>query len=343
MLDPGSSGGSDAEAASGKRRPSYIGIHARDESTRMLYITSGVQEAVGYSAESIINTRAIDFIMDHYDINDLPWLYESKKKGGAVGGGDDGDEDETDMANAYVMYINIKTASGTPVLQRITTFKCDNCVVYISVTFPEVPYHDRRELQVRMLDGAMKQLNVSQKRKEHIEAQGGRPLVHRRRSPLYYSQSRRIKTAFVLEHPDVAGVVMSEAEGRLAGPAISFVTGSVSRLVDADTSDLMKAPFLKLVAPEDVLHASRFLDRLSRSTDVMFETFSLLQRPPVVVGDVAVADEDNRRVVVECLGASSQDGVVLLASKLHTVTAPKRDTMGNYIHSRVHEIDNEGG
>ncbi|KAJ1725975.1 hypothetical protein LPJ61_005508 [Coemansia biformis] len=342
MPGPGDSDSTDTGVVEEVYRPSYIGIHTRDESTRVLYVTSGVEEAVGYRAEALINTRAIDFIMDQYDVSDLPWLYESKKKGNATDKDDD-DDDETDMANAYVMYFNIKTADGTPILQRTTAFKCDNCVVYIGVFYPEVPYHDRHELEVRMLDGTMKQLNVTQRRKEHIVAQGNRPLVHQRRAPLYYSRSRRVKAAFVLENLSGADAEMDEAEGRLAGPTISFVTGSVSRLVDADTSDLMKAPFLKLVAPEDVLHASRFLDRLSRSTDVMFETFSLLQYPPVVAGDVAVADEDNLRVVVECLGASSQDGVVLLASKLHTVTAPKRDTMGNYIHSRVHEIDNEGG
>ncbi|KAJ2715567.1 hypothetical protein H4R19_001132, partial [Coemansia spiralis] len=79
------------------------------------------------------------------------------------------------------------------------------------------------------------------------------------------------------------------------------------------------------------------------STDVLFETFSLLSRPPVVEGDVHVADEDNHRVVVECLGGSSQDGLAILVRKLRTAPAPTRDTMRSYTRSRVHRVDDEGG
>ncbi|KAJ2711612.1 hypothetical protein H4R19_003167, partial [Coemansia spiralis] len=56
------------ESSSGRvERPSYIGIHARDETTRVLYISSGVEDALGYSAESLINTRAIDVMEEHFD------------------------------------------------------------------------------------------------------------------------------------------------------------------------------------------------------------------------------------------------------------------------------------
>ncbi|KAJ2805720.1 hypothetical protein H4R21_001155, partial [Coemansia helicoidea] len=134
-----------------------------------------------------------------------------------------------------------------------------------------------------------------------------------------------------------------ETGDRQAGPLVVFVTGSVSHMVDADTSDVMRTPFLKLVAPEDLLHVSKYFDRLVDSTDVLFETFSLLSRPPVVEGDVEVADHENHRVVVECLGASSPDGLAILVRKLRTAPAPRRDSMGNYIHSRIHKVDEECG
>ncbi|KAJ1718095.1 hypothetical protein LPJ61_006864, partial [Coemansia biformis] len=60
-------------------------------------------------------------------------------------------------------------------------------------------------------------------------------------------------------------------------------------------------------------------------------------------GDIVIGDGENPRVVVECVGASVQDGVVLMLRKLRTEPAPKRDTMGNYVHSRVHQVDDEGG
>ncbi|KAJ2794750.1 hypothetical protein H4S07_006666, partial [Coemansia furcata] len=139
----------------------------------------------------------------------------------------------------------------------------------------------------------------------------------------------------------------SESDRRQNGPLIVFVTGSVSRLIDADTSDLLRFPFLKLVAPEDVLRATRFFERLGDSQDVLFETFSLLQRPHVIDGDVAVADEANTRVVVECLGASVQDGVALLLRRLRTTPPPGRDTLGNYVLNRrsheAHEHDCDAG
>ncbi|KAJ2715701.1 hypothetical protein H4R19_001053 [Coemansia spiralis] len=317
--------GATASSSGRVEQPSYIGIHARDETTRVLYISSGVEDAIGYSAESLINTRAIDVMEEHFDVKDLAQMF-------AAG------EGKTDTASAYVMYLNVKTAFGEPILHRITMFQCDNCVVYIGMSFPEVAYTKRTNLAVRQLDGAMKELDISQELREHQRrTQQTQPHAHRQQAPLYYSQSNRIKAAFVLEDRDAVEGEM----GQLAGPQVVFVTGSVSRLIDADTSDLSQAPFLKLVAPEDVLQVGKFLDRLFGTTDVMFETFSLLRRPPVIEGDVDVADADNPRVVVECLGAASRDGVILLVRRLHIACAPKRDTTGNYIRTMVHKVDDE--
>ncbi|KAJ1764921.1 hypothetical protein LPJ74_006535 [Coemansia sp. RSA 1843] len=134
-----------------------------------------------------------------------------------------------------------------------------------------------------------------------------------------------------------------EGVRRQNGPLVVFVTGSVGRLIDADTSDLMRFPFLKLVAPEDLLSVSKFFERLGETTDVLFKTFSLLQRPHVIDGDIVVADEQNTRVVVECLGANVQDGVALLLRKLRSEAPPTMDAMGNYLRPKVHEVDEDGG
>ncbi|KAJ2718466.1 hypothetical protein GGI07_005745 [Coemansia sp. Benny D115] len=315
-------------------RPTFIGIHTRDESTQVLYISSGCRQAMGYTPAQVMAGRARDYIADPYD-GDYPQIYESKVNG---------EETDEDEANAYVMYMNLKNGSGTPVLHRITTFKCDNCVIVVGVAFPEVPFRGRHELEVQMLDGAMKRLNITRQREEEAAVQRRRDeAAQGRRVPLYYAPSRQIKVAFVLENPEVAEV-SAQAGRRQNGPLIVFATGSISRLVDADTSDLLRSPFLKLVAPEDVLKASAFFDRLGDSPDVMFETFALLSRPPVIEGDVVVPDAQNTRVLVECLGANVQDGVALLLRKLRNVAPPTRDSMGNYVRkSKLHEIDEDGG
>ncbi|KAJ2741314.1 hypothetical protein GGI20_005268 [Coemansia sp. BCRC 34301] len=331
-----------AAAAESGHRPTFIAIHARDDDTQILYISSGCRQAMGYTPAYVISRRARDFIADPFE-GDYPQVFGSKT---------DSQEAEEDEANAYVMYMNIKNLCGTPVLHRITTFKCDNCILVIGMAFPEVPFRGRHELEVQMLDGAMKRFNITRQNEEEESAmrqqQGvddGPTVVggSGRRVQLYYAPSRQIKVAMVLESPEVT----SEADRRQNGPLIVFVTGSVSRLIDADTSDLLRFPFLKLVAPEDVLRASRFFERLGESQDVLFESFALVQRPHVIDGDVAVADDVNTRVIVECLGASVQDGVALLLRRLRSAPPPGRDALGNYLTSRrsrdAHDHDCEAG
>ncbi|KAJ2773713.1 hypothetical protein IWQ57_001172 [Coemansia nantahalensis] len=335
MTNAGGQPSSNDSAGSGQgvQRPSYIGIHTRDSSLRVLYITSGVEAALGYPPEAIINNSAGDFLTDQFDVADLSWIYGSKGDG----------EDETDVASAYAMYFNINAADGTPVLHRMTTFKCDNCVVYIAITSPERPHYGRTGLEVQLLDQGMKQLVVSQKRREYQAAAAHGYRQASQQASMYRAQGAQVKAAFVLERLDAVETDTDEHGTRVAGARVVFVTGSVSRLIDADTSDLHQVPFMKLVAPEDLLHVGRFFDRLAETTDVLFETFSLLSRPPVVEGDVAVDDNENTRVVVECVGAGSRDGAALLLAKLRTMPPPKRDSMGNYIHSRVHEVSDEAG
>ncbi|KAJ1797481.1 hypothetical protein LPJ59_003114 [Coemansia sp. RSA 2399] len=323
-------------------RPAFIGIHSRDASTQVLYISSGCRQSMGYTPEQLISKSAHDFIADPFK-DDYSTLYDSKE--------DDTDEDE---ANAFVMYVNIKTADGDPVLHRATTFKCDNCIIVICMAFPELPYQNIHELEVQMLDGAMKRVNVTRDREaERRNANNHQQAAARwreraetgygQRVPLYYAQSRQIKVAFVLENPAATEVLVNDGVRRQNGPLVVFVTGSVGRLVDADTADLMRYPFLKLVAPEDLVRVSKFFERLSNSLDVLFETFSLLQRPHVIDGDVEVSDAQNTRIVVECLGANVQDGVALLLRKLRSEAPPTMDDMGNYMRPKIYEAEEEGG
>ncbi|KAJ1903950.1 hypothetical protein LPJ81_002786, partial [Coemansia sp. IMI 209127] len=138
-----------------------------------------------------------------------------------------------DEANAYVMYMNIRTTDGIPILHRVTIFKCDNCVIFIAMGFPDIPYHSKHELEVQMLDGEMKRVNITREReaesrnacnnkqaaarwRQRADSQLGQPV------PLYYAQSRQIKVAFVLENPAATKVLASEGARRLSGPLVVF-------------------------------------------------------------------------------------------------------------------------
>ncbi|KAJ2783784.1 hypothetical protein H4R18_001536 [Coemansia javaensis] len=353
--------GQAAGAAGRPHHPSYIGIHTRDEDTRALYLSSGLYAATGLVPERIINLRVKDFIADDFDADDLPWLYGAKgQQGGAVtatsAAAAADEEDEADMADAYTMILNVKTASGAPVVQRVTTFKLDTVVVYVSVAFPEIPPRARTDLKVQLLNRSMKQLNISQRRrasahqrqKQQQQQQQQQQKQSRSGQPSpSCMRKRQAKAAFILEYHQPAPAESGPAEPTEPDPMgarIGFVTGSVSSVVDADASDLIHGSFLKLVAPEDLARAGQYFDRVSKSaTDVLFERLSLLERPCVVEGDIAVPDEDNRRVAVDCLAASSHDGVMLLVRKLHVMSAPRRDSSGNYIRTRVHEVDDDAG
>ncbi|KAJ1886282.1 hypothetical protein LPJ81_006734, partial [Coemansia sp. IMI 209127] len=254
-------------------RPTYIGIHARDASTRVLYVSSGCRQGTGYTPEFLINKSAHEFISDPYK-DDYSTIYENKE------------EEAEDDANAYVMYGNIRTADGSPVLHRVTSFKCDNCVIFIMMVFPDIPYQHRDELEVQMLDGARKRMNVTREReadrRDDMNQQSAAARWRERsqtaygqRVPLYYAPSTQIKVAFVLENPAATEIQSAEGARRLNGPLVVFVTGSVSRLIDADTADVMHYPFMRLVAPEDLLRVSKFFEKLAETHDVLFETFSL--------------------------------------------------------------------
>ncbi|KAJ2077516.1 hypothetical protein H4R24_005087, partial [Coemansia sp. RSA 988] len=300
--------------------------------------------AVGYHPEELVNKRATDFIADQYDISDYPKIYMRKNNQPEATSTSEYLAEDDD-ASAFVMYGNIKSANGTPMFHKITAFKCDNCVIYIGVTYPEIRSWDQKELVVQMLDGAMQEINITQERialaDRHNES-----CIDRRRigSQARSKPGSLIKTAFVLESPNsVCTDNSTDMSNRQMGPLIAFVTDSVNRIMDADTSDLMGYPFLQLVAPEDVLHVSQFFQRLSATTNVLFDTFSLLQKPYVIEGDVRVVDEDNRRVMVECLGGAVHDGMVLLVRKLRTRPAPVLYSLDDYVRPLSQESNDECG
>ncbi|KAJ1856952.1 hypothetical protein GGH12_003403 [Coemansia sp. RSA 1822] len=308
------------------QRPTFIAIHARDSKATILFISSGIQQCMGYRPEDLVSKPGGDFIADTSN-EDYPKVYANKTANtDAVTEENNADDD----ASAYVMYVNGTTPSGVPVLHKITSFMANSCVVCVGVAFPEVPFIDRRELEVKMLDKAMQSLNVTrereqiERRRDEVTKQGGQ-------GAMFCARSKRVKAIMVLELPEIADIEVEQSGRRPNGPLVAFCTASIAQIVDADNTDLHNYPFLKLVAPEHLVHVSSYFELMSKSNNVLFEKFSLLQRPHVIEGDIFVSDEENMRVVVECMGAAVNDGVAILMRKLRVQPAPKKDKLGNYI------------
>ncbi|KAJ2471421.1 hypothetical protein IWW56_006338, partial [Coemansia sp. RSA 2131] len=158
----------------------------------------------------------------------------------------------------------------------------DEANVY-RVTFPEVPFKDHSALEVQTLDRELAQLSVSPEKQ--VKSRGKRSAPQ-----TFMTRNRQAKCVLVLEN-----YAPSNERQQMSGPLITFALASIDRIIDADNSDLISFPFLKLVAPEHILHVTRYLENLSGSTDVKFERFMLLSRPRVIEGDIEVRDEDNLR------------------------------------------------
>ncbi|KAJ1838659.1 hypothetical protein LPJ70_005373 [Coemansia sp. RSA 2708] len=302
------------------QQTSYIGIHTREKNIRLLYVSSGCRQAIGYTPEFLIQQGGAQFIADGFDFNDYAHLYADQAT--------DSDSQE-DGASVFMAHLHIAHARGMPILHRIITFKMDNCILYVATTFPEAKYSGQGELTARALDRQM-EINVTRKRAA-MQMDG--------KSVYYARNTYQAKAALVLERPDLLEV--AQTGQRSSGPLIAFCTGSINRIIEADSEDLASYPFLKLVAPECIVEASEFLEQLNEVTDIVCTTFSLLFRPHIIDGDVVVGDEANQRVVVEILAAASNDGMILLLRKLKVMPPPRKDNLGNYIRAQIDSRDDK--
>ncbi|KAJ2562221.1 hypothetical protein GGH12_003405 [Coemansia sp. RSA 1822] len=318
-----------SEEVNETRCPSYIAIHTCTTPLKLLYVSSGCRAALGMTPEFIIAQGGTHYIADSFTNTDYSHMFADKQL-------DSDDEDADDQPSVFMMWLYIKNANDVPVLNQILAFKVGGCVVCVNTAYLDAPFNDHHELKAQALDGAMRQINVTQERRTESERQQ----AQRGSRPRRYAQSKYPKTAFVLETPTL---IETEETGRRAeGPLTVFVTGSVEQIIDADTSDLNNYPFLKLVAPEDISCVSAYVERLVQSSNVLFEKFSLLQRPHIIDGDIRVSDTRNKRIVVESLGAAAQDGVLLLLRKVGEKRSPTMDMAGNYLHANIGSEDNRG-
>ncbi|KAJ2448124.1 hypothetical protein EV183_005583, partial [Coemansia sp. RSA 2336] len=280
----------------------------------ILYVSSGCVEALGFTPEYILEHGGTNYIADSFSTSDYAHIYNNKHTG------------SSDDSSVYMLYLYLRNSDNVPVLHQITSFVCESCVICINRVYPDAVFADHRELQAQELDGNMRQINVTRSRQVLLEAErraNARGAASRR----IYTYGQQPRAAVMLENTAFADA--EQEARRLHGTLIMFATSSISSLVDIDNIDLVNFPFIKLVAPEDVVRVSRYLTKVAGSSRVHFEKFSLLRQPHVLES----AGEGSGRMVVESLGAASQDGIVLLLRKVKQVPAPQHNTVGSYLRS----------
>ncbi|KAJ1880002.1 hypothetical protein H4R99_002089 [Coemansia sp. RSA 1722] len=264
---------------------SFIAIHDKSQESRILYISSGVRQAMGTEPQQMIGHSAYVFMID----DSYSQSYSSLQCG---------DTDETSVA---VMHINTKHENGELVASRVFVFSCDTCNVIIAVMYP----------------GRVRQ---------------SAPTMSISRPPLApvsildrASRETQLRSCMVLEQPQPTEVMLpnglsSGVTTSPGGPKIVFVTNSISRLLDTDGDELVGMPFLKLVAPESLADAARFLDDMLASNNVVFARLFLLYR----LLNSNSEGSSRSRIEVEIVGAHSDDGAVLLCRMIRYCAAPRK-------------------
>ncbi|ORX74042.1 hypothetical protein DL89DRAFT_289700 [Linderina pennispora] len=241
---------------------------------------------MGFQPAAMLGQSAYVFIADDAYKLDYPAVYSN------------------DTASVLVMRLNAKAQDGASVATRLVAFNCDTCILAVAVMFPEQPAEPLPHLAVRQID-ALHETQRAMAAAEAVSQQG-----------IYVTQATQPKACFVLECPSDQAM----APGLVAtpiGPSIVFVTNSVDRLLLVDGDELIGTPFLRLVAPESMVTASKFIDDLGRTDEIVFASFFLMLQP-------ASGDElpNDRRVEVEVVGAQSDDGVVFLCRRIRVCAEP---------------------
>ncbi|KAJ2268370.1 hypothetical protein GGH14_005776, partial [Coemansia sp. RSA 370] len=214
----------------GASRGSFLGLHTRDPSLNVLYVSNGCRTALGFEPSHIIGAQVYDFVYEQ-NAGDYMGIY---KRHPTV----DGELEDEDDADVYCWFTNLKNAAGGAVLHKLVSMKIDDIVIFMCAAYPEATYQIHNELKVQKIDskGVKEDLNVTQKMKS---ARHKRGTSHEYNPALYRTRNRQAKAAFILEnhctHTEIS------PDFRVTGPLIAYCTNT-NRIIEADTSDLASYP-----------------------------------------------------------------------------------------------------
>ncbi|KAJ2713039.1 hypothetical protein H4R19_002451 [Coemansia spiralis] len=263
----------------GAARPlTCIAIFDKTPQMPLLYVTSGIRQSMHMEPRDIIGRPSSSFI-------------EAKTVGSYK---------EASMAHSADSVITIEVPSRTPSgelrYMRVLRFNCDNIVASLCITNPAPAPESAGPAPLNV--------HVYRSAQQGPVVPTAPPLplpVHRQpRGAVRYARTPT-KACLVLE-----GLLEGDPDDT-AGPRVLFASASFARILDVDPCDLQGVAFLALVAAEDAVAAARFLEKMSSPDRLVLDQLRFLHCP--------VADDrlhPRRTVLIEVLGAGSDDGAIIL-------------------------------
>ncbi|KAJ1951005.1 hypothetical protein EC988_004181 [Linderina pennispora] len=214
--------------------------------------------------------------------------------------------------NIFISYVHVTTSDGSAIVIRTISFVCSNITFIVGSYDPSWQAehmmqrdHIKRFRYVSKDESRMETLTQIKKAISKVSDQGNAiPAVPQQDSQRQAQEPARtlIQACIVLDN-------LERMDGRTPhGPTITFLTNSIDQIIDVDATDLQGIPFLSLVAADDIVKASEFLQDSASNADISFTTLKLLRDP----FGVFVEGQLPACITVELMCAGSESGAILL-------------------------------
>ncbi|KAJ1964835.1 hypothetical protein GGI12_001171 [Dipsacomyces acuminosporus] len=252
----------------------FIIINVRSPGMPILYVSSSIREALLYEPQEFIGRSALEFAANTGDVEEL------RKHHGMF------TEDNVIMTNCVV-----KSKNNQSVFIRTIVFACANVNFGIVDTFPNISSNEQLAQQQDMGSLSIQRFKCILSEQQQTAA----------------SNTLGMNAIYSLRTTYQACMVTENKGDNVTGPEIVFITSSINRILDVESSDLHGMPFLSLVAIDDTIKACEFLEKAMFSEELALEKLKLLVNP---LEESQIRNP--RLVTVEFMAKGSDDGVIML-------------------------------
>ncbi|KAJ2830250.1 hypothetical protein IWW50_000393 [Coemansia erecta] len=265
---------------------------------RMLYISSNVEQVLYFEPSEVVGKPSFSYLA-YGTSQEYLTLCEPNS--------DD---------NVTIFYAYIIRKNAQPVFMRAIHFNCDGVGFNVCFVCPDrnhsperFPFtiEDPTAHGQSMLTLHTNPVQVSYK-KHATRPRNVRKPTARLRENSCQAQQRSTGPQLVVRRACLVLGSLNEADVRCPqDPRVLFASSTFDKIIGADACDIQQTPFIALVAPQDILKAVAFLEKVAVSEGIVLETLSLKYSP-------FDSDENGstEHVCVEVLGAGSVNGAILL-------------------------------
>ncbi|KAJ1953196.1 hypothetical protein GGI12_006064 [Dipsacomyces acuminosporus] len=256
----------------------FIIIIERAPEMPILYASSSIRQAILLEPRDVIGHSSFEYMVNGNDGE----IY--KKHHSSL------TED-----NVMVTSMFLRTGVDRTIFIRAIAFVCDNVTLHMSTSYPEItPEQYSGSVDVQRFKCI---LDEDETREPNSQSPQGSSVANQALDMnSIYSMRSSHQACMVLEGMEQSG-----------GPKITFVTSSINKILDTESHDIQRLPFLSLVATEDITKASDFLARALNTDELVLESLRLYEDPV----DEALPGNQST-VAVEFMAMASDDGVIML-------------------------------